>query len=206
MTTRIALIRHGQTDWNLSGRMQGRTDVPLNAAGRAQARGLAEELARQEPWTAVVTSPLERALETAEILAQGLGLAVEVCDGLVERSFGAAEGLSHGAAVEKWPSRQYPSMEGHGAVARRGVHALDRIADRYANGRAIAVTHGSFIRHVLAEITELPSDDVPRPLNISVSEVERDESHRWHVRTISGQAFQPDRDGPRDSALGAHSE
>lgn len=189
---RVALIRHGQTDWNLAGRMQGRTDVPLNETGREQARRLAEQLAREGRWDAVVTSPLQRALETAEILADLLSLAAIVCDDLVERSFGDAEGLSHSDALEQWPSRNYPSMEGHVEVAERGVTALDRIADRFPGGRVIAVTHGSFIRHVLADISALPSDEVPRAENIAISEIERDESGRWRVESISGRAFASD--------------
>lgn len=189
---RVALIRHGQTDWNLSGRMQGRTDVPLNATGREQARGLAEQLLQEGSWDAVFTSPLLRARQTAEILADRLGREVVVCEGLVERSFGDAEGMSHSDAREQWPSRQYPSMEGHDEVARRGALTLDRIADEFRTGRVIAVTHGSFIRHLLADIACRPSDDVPRAENLAISEVERDESATWHVRSIAGQAWQPE--------------
>nr|WP_200328870.1 histidine phosphatase family protein [Leucobacter sp. L43] len=191
MSVRIALIRHGQTDWNLSGRMQGRTDIPLNATGREQASVLAERLSRAGGWDAVVTSPLLRARQTAEILAERLGLEAVTCEGLVERSFGDAEGLSHSVALEHWPSRQYPSMEGHDEVAERGVSALDRIADQFRNGRVIAVTHGSFIRHLLADISGLPADEVPRAENLAISEVERDESGTWHVRSIAGRAWEP---------------
>ena len=193
---RVALIRHGQTDWNLAGRMQGRTDVPLNETGRREARRLAERLAHDETWDAVVTSPLRRARETAEILAELLSLTATVCDGLVERSFGDAEGLSHSDALEQWPSRHYPSMEGHVEVAERGVIALDRVAERFPGGRVIAVTHGSFIRHVLADISGVSSDQVPRAENLAISEIERDASERWHVRSISGRGFAPESSPP----------
>lgn len=169
--------------------MQGRTDIPLNETGRQQARELAKRLASDGPWDAVVSSPLLRARETAEILAQLLRLHVVVCEGLVERSFGDAEGLSHSDAVMHWPSREYPSMEGRGAVAERGVMALERIAERFPAGRVIAVTHGSFIRHLLADISGLPSDNVPRAENIAVSEVERDATAQWSIRSVAGRAW-----------------
>jgi probable phosphoglycerate mutase/uncharacterized phosphatase len=85
-------LRHGQTDWNLEGRFQGHTDIPLNATGLAQAHGAAERLARQ-PITAIVSSPLVRASKTAAIVAERLGLPLHIDPELMERSFGRYEGL-----------------------------------------------------------------------------------------------------------------
>jgi probable phosphoglycerate mutase len=84
-------LRHGETDWNREGRFQGATDVPLNAAGLAQAQAAAERLAGQ-PVTALVASPLVRARKTAEIVAARLGCPVHIDSGLAERSFGRFEG------------------------------------------------------------------------------------------------------------------
>ena len=69
---KIYMIRHGQTDWNLAGKIQGKTDVPLNEEGRAQARFLAEAM-KSRPAVKVFTSPLKRARETARVVAEALG-------------------------------------------------------------------------------------------------------------------------------------
>ena len=81
---RIALIRHGQTDWNLEERLQGATDVPLNDTGRHEARAVARRLhAGASRWDVLVSSPLSRAVETAQIIGGVLGLELsETCPGL----------------------------------------------------------------------------------------------------------------------------
>ena len=184
---RLALVRHGQTDWNVAGRMQGRTDIPLNAQGRAQARALAARLADAPAWDAIVTSPLQRASDTAEILAAALGTGSPIpCAGLAERTFGDAEGLSPDAAVRRWPDRVYPGMEFHDAVVDRGLAALERIAARFPSGRVIAVSHGSFIRHLLAALAGRPSDAMPRIGNAEASRLERSSDGRWRILDISG--------------------
>ena len=91
--TTFALVRHGQTDWNAERRLQGATDIPLNDVGREQAREAVATLADYQ-WDAIVSSPLSRAAETADLIAEGLGLTVaRRIPELIERSFGPAEGL-----------------------------------------------------------------------------------------------------------------
>ena len=99
----LALIRHGQTDWNLDGLMQGRTDIPLNDTGREQALVAASALSG-ERWDAVVSSPLVRARETAELIATALGVPLGGSyDELVEQDFGAAEGTPVSELDVRWP-------------------------------------------------------------------------------------------------------
>ena len=91
--TLLYLVRHGETDWNLQRRIQGSTDIPLNNTGRQQASRTGRLLARRH-WDAVITSPLSRAAETAQIIAVELDLpAPESLPELVERAYGEAEGL-----------------------------------------------------------------------------------------------------------------
>jgi probable phosphoglycerate mutase len=87
------VLRHGQTDWNAQARLQGSTDIPLNDTGREQARIAAEFLA-DEGITRIIASPLSRALETAQIVGQRIGIAPELDPRLTERNFGLFEGMT----------------------------------------------------------------------------------------------------------------
>lgn len=85
-------LRHGQTDWNLEGRYQGLSDIPLNATGLAQAAAAAERL-QQTRIDRIVVSPLIRALKTAAIVAEKIGAPIHPDRGLIERNFGSFNGL-----------------------------------------------------------------------------------------------------------------
>ncbi len=87
------VLRHGQTDWNVELRLQGSTDIPLNDTGRIQARRAAEVLSGQG-LTRIIASPLSRALETATIVGERLGLTPVIDDRLIERNFGQFEGMT----------------------------------------------------------------------------------------------------------------
>ena len=93
------LLRHGQTDWNKQARLQGSTDIALNDHGKEQALLAAEKLASQD-CRYILTSPLTRARQTAEILASHLGLAVQIDPRLSERHFGAFEGMTIDEVLE----------------------------------------------------------------------------------------------------------
>lgn len=98
----VILWRHGQTDYNAAGKLQGQIDIPLNSTGKAQAREAAAVLALLRP-TAIITSDLSRAADTADALAEVAGLDVVVDERLRERSFGLWEGLTHADIREGWP-------------------------------------------------------------------------------------------------------
>ena len=181
----LALIRHGQTDWNLHGRMQGRTDIPLNDTGRGQALAAASALA-DEPWDAVVSSPLVRARETAEILSSTLGVPLGGSyDELVEQDFGAAEGTLVAELLERWPDRDFPRKEPDHELGPRGLRALERISRDHGGARVLAVAHGTLIRHTLAEITGHDARNYPRLDNASSSLVSRADA-AWRVLTVGG--------------------
>lgn len=144
----IALIRHGQTDWNARGLFQGHTDVPLNDIGRAQAAEIATELRGTGPWRAIVSSPLSRARETAEIIAAALALPLgPAYPEWVERSYGVHEG-----AVVDRSLLTDASVETISQVIGRGYAALARVATDYPHGDTIVVTHGTIIRYTLNDI------------------------------------------------------
>jgi len=165
--TELYLVRHGETDWNAARRIQGRTDIPLNDEGRAQARRAAELLARRR-WDAVYSSPLSRAHETAEIIAGHLGLdGVTDVDDLVERDYGDAEGMSFEQIEALYPEGvRAPGQETRAAVAARVVPALLALAERHPGERLVVVSHGGAIRSVLQ--TAEPGTQHPRITNASV--------------------------------------
>ncbi|HEY2742358.1 MAG TPA: histidine phosphatase family protein [Gaiellaceae bacterium] len=147
MTT-LLLVRHGETDWNAEGRLQGHTDRPLSDYGRRQARGLAEEFEGEE-LEAIYSSDLARARETAEIVGERLGLPIALEPDLREKDWGTWEGLS---AVER--DRVEFVGEPTGAHQERMLRALRRIAESHpGDGRVLVVTHGGSMRRVQTAAT-----------------------------------------------------
>jgi broad specificity phosphatase PhoE len=158
--TILGLLRHGQTDWNIDLRLQGSTDIPLNATGRNQAR-LAASVLNREDWDVIIASPLSRAKDTADIVALELGMNVVVVPELIERSFGVAEGLDHASWRKLYESHQHiEGLESLEDLRTRTVQLLDLIANEYSGQRVLAVSHGAFIRKVLTIVTnsELPRE------------------------------------------------
>ena len=134
--TEILLARHGETDWNIGRRVQGHTDIPLNAAGVDQARALAEQLAG-EPLTAVFSSDLSRALDTATAVANAHGLVVVVDPRLREKNFGTWEGLTDVEIAERFPDAQrgqWGDAETTEEVAARVLSVLDGIRELHPDG------------------------------------------------------------------------
>ncbi|MBN9607032.1 MAG: histidine phosphatase family protein [Actinomycetales bacterium] len=148
--TQLFLVRHGETDWNRARRIQGRTDIPLNDTGRAQAAATGELLARRR-WDAVLASPLDRARETGAIIAARLGLpAPELFPAVVERDYGAAEGLDFLEVDRRFPEgAEVPGRETREQVAARVVPALVELAQARPGQRLVIVSHGGAIRAVL---------------------------------------------------------
>lgn len=141
MTT-LLLVRHGETDWNAEGRLQGHTDRPLSEYGRRQARRLAEELV-DETLDAIYASDLARARETAEIVAKRLTLPVMLDRDLREKDWGTWEGLT--PAERDRVELVGESTEAH---QERILRALGRIAQRHPGARILVVTHGGSMRRV----------------------------------------------------------
>jgi broad specificity phosphatase PhoE len=145
--TDVWLIRHGETEWSASGQHTGRTDIPLTPAGEEQARAIRALLDGVEP-VLVVSSPLQRALRTAELA----GLRVdEVDDDLAEWNYGEYEGITTDDIQRSRPSWSIwcdgaPGGETPAQVGERADRMLGKIATRLADGPIVLVGHGHFGR------------------------------------------------------------
>ncbi|MFJ2619995.1 histidine phosphatase family protein [Glutamicibacter sp. NPDC087344] len=148
METALALVRHGQTDWNVAGRLQGRTDIELNETGRDQARRLGRYL-RNKNWDLVLASPLGRAQETAALIAEQTGAQTGVAvPELIERSFGPLEGRIMGGVSDEEAALVNHELETHAAILDRALPALVDLAQRYPGQRTLVVSHGATMRTV----------------------------------------------------------
>jgi probable phosphoglycerate mutase len=151
--TLICLVRHGETDWNKRGILQGWTDVPINDLGRHQANEIAQTCA-QAGFNAVWSSPLVRALETAQIIAASLRLPPpSKHEGLKERHFGAIQGIPKDELAEQNPTQLEQILRRNPAAQFVGGESMDEFADRvlgavidighlHRNQKVLAVTHG----------------------------------------------------------------
>ncbi|WP_438449285.1 histidine phosphatase family protein [Gorillibacterium sp. sgz5001074] len=151
MTT-IGLIRHGITDWNQEGRMQGRNDIPLNDEGRRQAELLGRRMAG-ETWDAVYSSDLSRAKETAEIIVKHMGTTLNGLDSrLAERGFGQLEGTTEQDRLKRWGEAWRTldlGAENKGEVVKRTLAFLDELHQKHPEQRILIVSHGAVIGSLL---------------------------------------------------------
>lgn len=152
MTT-LCFVRHGETNWNVQGKLQGKTDIPLNSNGIAQAKESATFLANQT-WDLVMTSPLKRAKNTAEIINEQLKLPFVLNDSFMERSFGDAEGLSLPERMATYPDYDYPNQEARATFEKRLIEGMQEIAENYDAKRVLLVAHGAVINAILAILSD----------------------------------------------------
>jgi broad specificity phosphatase PhoE len=146
-------IRHGVTDWNRSQLFQGRTDIPLNDEGIAQAHAAARRL-RGIALDHIVSSPLVRALKTAEIVAASSSTPVIVDDGIIECDFGSLEGRSireamqqHGiTAMEDLVTILPPDGENWATVTSRSLSCVSKWVDRHPEARILFVCHDAVMQ------------------------------------------------------------
>ncbi len=162
MASRLILVRHGQTDYNFSGRIQGASDIALNETGLAQARAVGQSLSADESVVAVYSSPLGRAKSTAEAVAAPHGLEVMSDARLRERGFGDWEGLTRDEIEKGWPFEfalwragvssglEKARVEHRADVARRFDAACREFSARHESGTVVVVAHGAAISLGLA--------------------------------------------------------
>lgn len=157
--TRLLLLRHGQTELSTQRRYSGRGNPALTDVGRRQADAAAQYLAQKGGISAVITSPLQRAYDTAAAAAKGLGLDVTVDDDLIETDFGGWEGLTFGEAAERDPelhrnwlrdtSVTPPDGESFDAVHHRVRRARNRIISEHGGATVLVVSHVTPIKTLL---------------------------------------------------------
>lgn len=153
--TELCLVRHGETDWNLQTLTQGSTNVPLNETGRGQARATGKTLA-EESWHAIVSSPLDRAFETATIIARATGFSdaeVELDPDLVERAYGAVEGMPAEERKRRYPDKVFPGAEPWESVRVRVMRSIQRLVTEYSGRRVIVVSHAGAILNILDKVS-----------------------------------------------------
>ncbi len=168
MTRRLVLWRHGRTRWNAEGRTQGQSDVALDDTGRAQAAAAAARLAALEP-TALVSSDLRRAAETADVLARLTGLRPTYDPRLREVHFGEREGMTQVEGWQRWPDLmarreagedvRFPGAETYAETAVRFAAALGDVATATGpDETAVVVAHGSAMRVGSCRFLGLPEE------------------------------------------------
>jgi broad specificity phosphatase PhoE len=167
VTTRLLLVRHGETDSNAEGRTQGRRDVPLNARGRRQAAALAEMIRKHEP-AAVYSSPASRARATAGAIAGALELDVTVDERLAELDQGELDGLTGAEMRERYPDvlRRWrdedpaefriPGGESMGDAQLRMVAAAESIAKAHPDETVVIASHNLALHALICHALGTP--------------------------------------------------
>ncbi|MBB5956089.1 putative phosphoglycerate mutase [Saccharothrix tamanrassetensis] len=157
--TRLYLLRHGQTELSVARRYSGRGNPPLTEVGRRQAEAAAARLAKVDGLAAVVSSPLDRAWQTAQAVARAAGVEASTHDGLIETDFGGWEGLTFTEAAERdpelhrrWlgdPSVPAPGGESFDQVHRRVRKVRDELITRYGGANVVVVSHVTPIKSLV---------------------------------------------------------
>ncbi|CEK15728.1 fructose-2,6-bisphosphatase [Chthonomonas calidirosea] len=186
---RLYIVRHGRTIWNEEGRMQGHTDVPLDAEGHRQAEHIADRLsALPQPLQAVWSSDLQRARVTAEVIARRFSLSVQATPLLRETMLGDWEGLTRAeivargdkALLEAYDRDSFhnrpPNSEPLAHVWQRMLQVLHTIRSAFPTGQVAIVGHGSSLRVLFCNALRAPMESMPRVWvdNASLSLIEEE--------------------------------
>ncbi|MEZ4572119.1 MAG: histidine phosphatase family protein [Thermomicrobiales bacterium] len=160
--THLYFVRHGETASNVNGLLHGVTDVPLNDIGTRQAELIADRMASFPDLNRIVSSPLQRALNTAKAIQRKSGLPLRIYEGLKEMNFGAAEGIPFNEISEIYPEQselfldptvpnaRYPGGESRFEFFSRVNRVVDDIAQQHVGEHIVVVAHGGFISAMLS--------------------------------------------------------
>ena len=201
-TTRVLLVRHGETDDNRNQIFQGQLGRGLNALGREQAALLAARLAlAAERPAAILSSDLDRARETAEILGAALGLAPALDPDLREVYLGAWQGLTHTEIAARFPDEwaawragkdvRRGGGETYAELGERVYRSISSIADAHPGRTTLVVSHGAALKGFVARVLGLASEGMRAfrvQANTGVTLVERDEEGVWRLLALNDEA------------------
>lgn len=148
----IYLVRHGETEWNLQGKLQGREDIPLNKTGIWQAKVCGNAL-QNTKFHCIQTSPLQRAMETAEIIALHQNCRVIVNSDLIERDYGNLSGLFPQERQEFARQGGPDGVEPWEMLAKRAFWTINKLADACPESTIAVVSHGAWINALLAVVS-----------------------------------------------------
>jgi 2,3-bisphosphoglycerate-dependent phosphoglycerate mutase len=170
--TKLGIIRHGSTNWNVEGRAQGNSDIALNEEGVLDAHKLTERLVK-ENWDVIYSSNLRRAVQTAEIIAKKAKLQIHLDSRLREVAGGLIEGTTEAERVQKWGNKWWEldlGIEENDLVRERGLSIIQDIKNEHPNKNVLIVSHGAFIKQLLKEI--IPLEEMSEALkNTSITTV-----------------------------------
>jgi probable phosphoglycerate mutase len=191
--TRLILVRHGETAWNLSGRHQGHLDSPLTARGQAQARALANRFA-QEALDVLYTSDLGRAVATTQVISDRTGKPFRVDPRLRERNLGIFHGLTREEmklrfpvefqAYRKNPDYCIPDGESARARMKENIQCVEELADAHGGLRLLLVVHGGVLSNVLRHVLQIPLEQ-PRRYSLANGSINtfEIEDGKWRLET-----------------------
>lgn len=209
-TTKLCLIRHGETTWNAERRLQGHTDIPLNTKGTQQARQMAQAIKNTGlSFDALYTSDLKRAADTANAIVELFGVEAKVDSALRERDFGALQGLT----IQEAPLLQPAIWQAHIArdleheleggesiqqFATRVQTVLDKIQEQHSGQTILLVSHGGTLDMVyrIASKQALRTERVASVPNASFNWISHQEGEGWSVekwadtRHLEGSALE----------------
>ena len=180
--TRVLAIRHGETAWNVDGRIQGQLDVPLNDTGRWQVHRLALAVA-DEDVSAIYSSDLLRALETAQAVARGCDQPITTDAGLRERGFGVFEGLSYDEINKRWPAqaerwrKRDPEFGAEGGETlnqfyARSIATASRLAALHPGQTIALISHGGVMDCLYRAASHIALD-APRSWQLGNASINR---------------------------------
>ncbi|MGC8787600.1 MAG: histidine phosphatase family protein [Anaerolineae bacterium] len=168
--TRIILVRHGQTAWNQTERIRGQVDIPLDEVGLAQAEATATRVADEWEPAAIYSSPLLRAVQTAQAIARKCNLDVQIVEGMNDMNFGQWQGVPYDEVERRWPELvhawlraphtvTFPDGENLAIVRQRAMAALNQLIERHPNDEIVIVAHTVVNRVLLCAVLGLENSE-----------------------------------------------
>ncbi|MCP3028207.1 histidine phosphatase family protein [Halobacillus sp. A5] len=182
---RIGFIRHGSTSWNKEGRAQGHYDVPLDEYGRADTFALAQKM-DSASWSCIYSSDLSRARQTAQTLVdEGVMDRLNLDRRLRELGGGQIEGTTETERVKKWGENWRElelGIEKKEEALERALDFLTDVTDQHVNESILVVSHGSFLKHLIGELT---GEEIEESLGNTSLTILVLEGKKWNIEVFN---------------------